>query len=115
MADKKEKDTTNALATVDTTSNTSTSTTETKVEDSKAKSSYSPLSVTADKKIPTKKVAPATNPVVMGTLRSANAYPCEFIYKKEKAFIPPNGRIPNVQKDLLTFPLPDGVKFVPNN
>lgn len=53
-----------------------------------------------------------TKKTILGMLRSANAHPTQYIYKGETAFIPPNGRIPNVDKSLLKMPLPDGVKFV---
>ena len=51
------------------------------------------------------------NPHNLVTLRSTASYQIEFVYNGEKTFIPPLGRIKNVDKTLLG-PLPKAIRIV---
>lgn len=53
----------------------------------------------------------AYNPHNLVTLRSSASYQIEFEYDGQKTFIPPLGKIKNVDKTLLG-PLPKAVRIV---
>lgn len=51
---------------------------------------------------------------IFGKIVSGLSFPELIDYGDDKFFVPANGRVDNIDKSMLVFPLPKGIKFIEN-